>query len=223
MPINGKLTTAGFEILRLVTIGLWALMFNAHVIGGLFAVETLLIGCGGKVVGDSAQSRSSSTGGSDGATHSGGGTSVQGDATGGSSVSITAVGGAAATGGLQPISEDQFYEVSRRSCGLASLVSIDAGAAATSCNVAHPQVPVPCGQGTMNAEFELMNVIFTKGDGSKYLVGYSSPDCAMGDGYYSDDANDTLVLCPKTCVAVQQDDSATIQIFAGCTVVPCIF
>ena len=124
---HAKLITVGFEFLCLVTKGLSALMFKTHILSGLLAAESLLIGCGGKVADDSAQSRNSGTGGSDGASHSGGGASEQNDTTGGSSASITAIGGPAATSGLQPITE------------------------------------------------------------------------------------------------VQQDDSATIQIFAGCTVVPCIY
>jgi hypothetical protein len=56
---------------------------------------------------------------------------------------------------------------------------------------------------------------------SRWVVGQSNPtdpSCIDGtaDGWYIDAAANKMVLCPKTCNAVQSDKTATLQIRGGC-------
>ncbi len=50
--------------------------------------------------------------------------------------------------------------------------------------------------------------------GDEYLVGQSQPDCLQGDGWYLT-SNGNITLCPKTCVTVQQNPNAVINVIVS--------
>jgi hypothetical protein len=117
-------------------------------------------------------------------------------------------------GGLAPITDNQLAQVQAGSNYKIEPMPNAAAATSTSCRFPFPQTQGCVDyQPFVNVPIDMMNVIYTKGAGSTFLVGYTNADCPSGDGYYLDPSNNTLVLCPATCAAIEQDDSASLQVY----------
>jgi hypothetical protein len=96
-------------------------------------------------------------------------------------------------------------------------------AALVQCRSAYPKVPA-CGSiGRANAPIDDISVVYVRGDGADFLVGYTGPDCASGDGFYADAALDELVLCPTTCSKVVADSGGSVMAYPNhCSAPLCI-
>ena len=122
-------------------------------------------------------------------------------------------------GGLASITANQLTEIRTLACeatGEAQPSKMDAGD--MGCRLAYPQVTyVPCGGSLQpqNVEIGSISVVNTRGDGTILLVGYTSPDCTGGDGYYVDLVTNELVLCPNTCSAIRADSKGLIQAYSS--------
>lgn len=63
----------------------------------------------------------------------------------------------------------------------------------------------------------LVNIIFTDGDGQSHLLlPNGAPDCPVG-WHYADDANSEIAICGATCDAFRADPQASLDLVYGCS------
>ena len=93
------------------------------------------------------------------------------------------------------------------------------GTAPISCVLPMPESS-PVGQDVNPAE---VNLSYTAGDGSTETLPQvmGATDCGSGEGWFYDDVTNptTLTLCDTTCVRVQGDAGAQLQVVIGCETV----
>lgn len=179
----------------------YELIFSGGIVLSLLSTG----GCGGQI--DDPNSRNNSVGGA-GAVNNGG-ASASG-------------GGTSPSGGLVEITPTQLGKI-EQICLPAPAFSSSGADAAVHCSSAFPQIPT-CGSiGHIDAQIDNISVVYVGGDGADFLVGYTSPDCASGDGYYADTVLDELVLCPTTCIKVIADSGGSVMAYPTyCVAPPCI-
>lgn len=115
-----------------------------------------------------------------------------------------------AAAGLTLVSPTQYAGIQNTACaGPKSIdIALDSGVANCAFLAGDLNSSAGCGNGLWGCT----DYIFTLRNGQRYQAHYT-PDCSTG-GVHPDTNNfDIVVLCPDTCVAVQQSGAVAFEVF----------
>jgi hypothetical protein len=79
------------------------------------------------------------------------------------------------------------------------------------------EVPVPPNGQVL--DLDLVNVLYTDGEGTQHQLGKNSEGEGCDDGWYYADDGSAVVLCEDTCDLVQADTRAQLDVVFGCETV----